>query len=1155
MDDRIGTYAGYARSGFLVLALTLLLAFAVALAVWWWMAGSGDTERGDDHPWALGDRVTAAVNRGVAHMEQYDYANAAKAFEEARARAPSESVDLTINLGIAILNRNGKGDIERADALFVEALEANPDHPRALYMRGIVHQYAGRDEEALPFFRRVTEIAPNDAYAWYFLGRSLLHLERPARAAFERAMAENPALISAYHMLLRVAAEEGAEEEADRLEAQFLKLRESPLSEAVVAPEYHRMGPLALARPLAKRPGTAVAGELRAGEPRAVLADARSPDRPIPRDGHLALADVNGDGHLDAVGVRRVDDESRLGLLLGAPGPVFRDATADAGLAQVERPFSCSFGDYDNDDVVDLFVCCEGPDRLLRGRGDGTFEDVTERAGVGGDGSASVSAVFLDADHDGDLDIYVCGAGANRLWNNNADGTFVDIAAPGGLACDDGFVSQRLAPADIDGDRDTDLIVFQAEGPVRVFVNERLGRYTEASGWLPDDVIAPRGGVAQDFNGDGRPDVLVFPGAEAPARLYLSDATGRLAASAQFDGVAASARSHGPPRSVRVGDYDLDGDLDAVFFSGEGHFLRNDGWGRFALQPGLWPLPADGKPARATELVDLNGDGVADLLRTTWARGRPLEIVPGVLEPPARWIAVQPTGHRGKDGRTRSPASGYGVRMELRAGLHASHAIYTGLDGGFGQSHRPWFFGLDGAKRADYLALLWTDGVTQAELGMAPDAVHRVMEMERKVSSCPVLFTWDGERFAFVTDFAGVGGLGYFVAPGEYAPPQVREHVKIDASQLRPREGRYELRFAEPMEEVAYLDRVELVAVDHPRGVEVHPDERLVLGGPEPSQRLLAVDAPIYPAKAHGPDGADRAANLRAVDRRYAYAPPIDRRFIGFCEEHSLTLDFGDRLRALPADRPVHLYLNASIEYPYSQTTYAASQAQVSWEAPRLERRKRDGTWETLVADIGAPGGTARTICVDLGGKLRPEDRVLRIRTNLELYYDRVFVAADRGLDGITRRTVPLVAADLRRLGFPTEHSPDGQHPTIYDYGRIEPSSTFKLPRGRYTRYGDVAALLGEFDDRYVVFGTGDEIAASFDAEALPPIPEGCDRSFVLISHGYCKDMDLYTATPDTVKPLPFRAMSRYPYPEAETYPTDAACRAYLARYNTRSVR
>lgn len=199
-------------------------------------------------------------------------------------------------------------------------------------------------------------------------------------------------------------------------------------------------------------------------------------------------------------------------------------------------------------------------------------------------------------------------------------------------------------------------------------------------------------------------------------------------------------------------------------------------------------------------------------------------------------------------------------------------------------------------------------------------------------------------------------------------------------------------------------------------------------------------------------------------------------------------------------------------------------------------------------------GGMGRMITVDLTGKLAPGNCKLRISTNLEIYYDQLFIAADRGTEGFAIRTVPIADANLRRLGFPLEYSPDGRHPLIYTYDIIEPTSSFKMPTGAYTCYGRVDSLLAEFDDRYVILGTGDEIAVRFDARALPPPGDENTRSFIFVSHAYCKDMDLYTAEPDTIGPLPFKGMSAYPYPPGEHYPKGDEFRRYRQRFNTRLV-
>ncbi|MCZ7639176.1 MAG: hypothetical protein M5U12_25845 [Verrucomicrobia bacterium] len=147
---------------------------------------------------------------------------------------------------------------------------------------------------------------------------------------------------------------------------------------------------------------------------------------------------------------------------------------------------------------------------------------------------------------------------------------------------------------------------------------------------------------------------------------------------------------------------------------------------------------------------------------------------------------------------------------------------------------------------------------------------------------------------------------------------------------------------------------------------------------------------------------------------------------------------------------------------------------------------------------------------------------------------------------------MPLAAATLRRVGFPREVAPNGGWPLIYSYDDLDATAPFHVLRGDYTRYGEVTGLLAEFDDRYVIMGPGDEIALRLPATALPPLGPDEVRSFVLVSHAYCKDMDLYTTTPQTLEPLPFRAMTRYPYPAGEQYPDTPEHRSYRAEYNTR---
>ncbi len=96
--------------------------------------------------------------------------------------------------------------------------------------------------------------------------------------------------------------------------------------------------------------------------------------------------------------------------------------------------------------------------------------------------------------------------------------------------------------------------------------------------------------------------------------------------------------------------------------------------------------------------------------------------------------------------------------------------------------------------------------------------------------------------------------------------------------------------------------------------------------------------------------------------------------------------------------------------------------------------------------------------------------------------------------------------------------------------------------------------LLRQRDDRFVIFGPGDDLTVRFDAGSLPPLPDGWQRSFVLRTTGYCKDTALSTAHGTTVEPLPFQAMRNYPYGPDQHYPRDPAYLDYFRRYLTREV-
>jgi hypothetical protein len=402
---------------------------------------------------------------------------------------------------------------------------------------------------------------------------------------------------------------------------------------------------------------------------------------------------------------------------------------------------------------------------------------------------------------------------------------------------------------------------------------------------------------------------------------------------------------------------------------------------------------------------------------------------------------------------------------------------------------------------------------------------------------------------------------------GEYGPdrtcrpPRGEESVKIEPEQLAPRDGRYVLKIAEPMDEVAYLDRLQLVVVDHPAGTSVYPDERFATGGPPPTQDLIAFDRRIFPATARDHRGRDVTGKLLAWDRDTVDGFAV-RAWLGFAEEHFVELDFGDRLSKFkPGDR-LFLCLAGWTDYAYPESIWAAHQAGVAMQTPVLERFE-GGRWRKL-ADAGLPAGLPRMMLLDVTGQLTGKTCRLRLRTNLRVYWDQAFVAAGCRTVGVGGKrqvgnlphavALEVEKATLSPCGLMQEYSPDGKLPTVYALDRFDTVPVVRLA-GKMTKYGDLTPLLRRADDQLVLFGPGDLLTVSFDARRLPPVPAGWKRSFVLRTWGWCKDAGPFTAAGGTVEPLPFRAMRNYPPGPGDRAPDSPEYAAYRRRWNTREVR
>jgi hypothetical protein len=308
--------------------------------------------------------------------------------------------------------------------------------------------------------------------------------------------------------------------------------------------------------------------------------------------------------------------------------------------------------------------------------------------------------------------------------------------------------------------------------------------------------------------------------------------------------------------------------------------------------------------------------------------------------------------------------------------------------------------------------------------------------------------------------------------------------------------------------------------------------------------RLVAVRDPRTP-RATDHQGRDVSARLAKTDRLFVEDLPVER-IRGYAREHALTLD----LSSLPASH-TFLLLTGWTDYAFSSDNVAAHQAGLVMKAPRLEVEREDGTWTTAVEQVGIPVGRPQTVVVDLGGKLGPSRRA-RVVTTMRVYWDEAAVAAPAPDVALEPVALEPVRADLAERGF-SAVATDGE-PLGFDYARVSWLSPWKTMPGRYTREGDVRPLLAAADGAFVVSKPGDEVALSFDARALPGASADRLRTFLLHGVGYSKEMDINSASPDVVLPLPYHGMKAYPYADADVPPAARRAAEQAEAWNTRLV-
>ncbi|GAB4171731.1 MAG: hypothetical protein Kow0020_06560 [Wenzhouxiangellaceae bacterium] len=1037
----------------------------------------------------------ARNNEAVALMGQYRNEEAREVFAELAERYP-EWVDVRINEAIATLNRQREGDEQRALALLEPVLKSHPDHPRANYVAGLLHFYLGDAAKALPHFRAAAQHAPDDAHVSYFTGQALVQLGRieDALAEFRRALMLDPYLKSAYYGAALALRRLGRTDEARALMADYQRLAGNPRAHLAEF-RYTRMGPLAEAWAVdlpESRPAPEVSGPL-FGEAVTIGSLGR-----VPEDASIAVADLDDDGDLD--------------LLLAVPDGLSQVWMNQHGrfVALAEHPLSgipdvvaAAFGEIDVDGGVVAYLCRKGVNRLFqRVQGEWIELEAAEWADAGD--CADVQAI--DADHDGDLDWWVANAdGPNELYSNNSDHSWRRLsrdAEP--LLAGPGQGASQLLAVDLDRDGDLDLITLFVQPPHRVLENDRLWRYRSAPGFEAFRTRPLYALTAADPTASGR-DTLYALDDQARLLAWAPDASDW---QVLLDGASRQPESAG----LMAADFDGDGHPDLLLHDADGFRVLDVHDGEARLQHAVEaPLEALAtvllEPAQGPALIGVvrTGDG-AELRLWPAGTGR------------HRFLALDPRGQDDSADGIRSNPAGIGTEVLVRVDSRWTRLVRLDRHSTPGQSLMPLSVGLGGAERADFVRLEWSDGVLQTEMGLAAGEVHRIVEQQRQLSSCPVLFGWNGTGYEFISDVLGVGGIGFLLEPGRHAEPRPWERFRFPDGAMVPKDGRYRLKISEPMQEVAYIDHAALEIYDLAAGWNLVLDERMGTGGPPVTGQPLFYrgEGMIRPARAVDATGRDQLAAVIGRDGAAASVGRRDRRFLGLLESpQSLTLEF-DRVINPPGSRPV-LVASGWVEYPYSQTVFAAWQAGRRYRSATLEARGRDG-WQTVHPEFGYPAGMPREMALPLDA-LPEHTTALRLSWGIEIYWDSVAVvhAEDPGPALLAMHRVTPDRARLAKTGFARRHTFEQRRPW-YDYDQRAPFWDTRYPAGAYTRLGPVDPLIEATDNALALVGPGEELDLAF---AAPPVPAGVRRVVVLEIHGFAKDMDLYTGQGGRVDPLP----------------------------------
>lgn len=764
--------------------------------------------------------------------------------------------------------------------------------------------------------------------------------------------------------------------------------------------------------------------------------------------------------------------------------------------------------DFNYDFKTDLVLAGAGGVRFMRQDAPDKFTDVTANTKLPKNviSAPYTGAWAADIEADGDLDV-VLGRkdGLPQVLRNNGDDTFTVIEPFPGISG-----VQAFAWADFDSDGNADAAIVDGAGRLHIFHNERQGQFSEVS--LPANLPTVKALGVADTDNDGVLDLLAVESTGTIASVSFSEKAGW--AVAPLVRIPNPATVLAGEVRLHVADLDNNGALDLILSP------VTAAAGQSAAVPLIWLGDSNSKftlldhapgPIAILDVADLSADGRLDLLGFD-PHGKPVQ---GVNHGSKNyhWQIVRPHAKQAVGDQRINPF-GVGGEIEIRSGLLVQKQPINGP-----QLH----FGLGNQTSAEVVRVVWPNGTVRAEFGVRAD--QEVVTEQRLKASCPFLFAWNGKHMEFVKDAVPWGSaIGLRINTlGSAKIAATGEWYKIGRDQLAPHDGYYDLRITAELWEVYYYDRIALMTVDHPPGTEIYVDERFVI--PPAKLSFTTVATPHSIASATDDKGNDVTDLVNKLDGK-ALDSFGRGQYQGITRDHFVEIDLGDNV---PTNGPLYLIAQGSIHDTESSLNVAITQGK-RWHAQGMSVEVPDGHggWVTAQANLGFPAGRKKTVLFNLTNIFRPgTPRRVRLRTNLEIYWDCIEWARGEPDAEVKTQTLDPELADLHYRGYSVIDRPDAGAPEVPDYYQIlGTKQRWRDLIGYYTRYGDVRELLKSVDDRYVIVNSGDEMSLRFAEQ--PPPPAGWHRDFIVVGDGWIKDGDFNSTFSKTVLPLPYHAKQEY---------------------------